>query len=89
MLSRFTIRHPGQRQVTLLVCYNTEADLLWVSDPVLLCLEGKPGIEHKLEHGHSNEHKRDVFSWIECIWKYLRDQHSSVMTVTRRRPDDI
>jgi len=60
-----------------------------VSDPVLLYLERKPCIERKLEHGYSKEHKRNVFSWLECVWKYLRDQDSSVMTVTRRRSDDI
>jgi hypothetical protein len=60
-----------------------------VSDPILLYLERKPGIEHKLQHGNSNEHNREVFSWLECVWKCLRDQDNSVMTAARRRPDDI
>jgi hypothetical protein len=50
--------------------YNTEADLLQVSVPVLLCPERKPDIEHKLQHGNSNEQQRDVFSWLEmCLGK--------------------
>jgi hypothetical protein len=73
----------------VLVCYNTETGLLWVSIPLLLCLERKPVIEHQVRHGNSNEHKRDVFSWLECVWKYLRDLdncHDSDQETARRHP---
>ena len=57
-----------------LVCYNAEADLLRVSVPVLLRLERKPGIEHKLQHGNSNEYKRDAFSLLEGKGKAVQLQ---------------